>query len=100
MSQTMSTSELAFREVLQHLNGIITEENVTALRKSLRVHKLRKGWDREVGSLPTVGDTWSWWLGHLAHASVAVKFLAQAGVLGKDWDRDAQAAAFKGLGWS
>ena len=100
MSQSIPTVDPAFREVLENLNNVITEEHVEALRKCLRLRKLRKAWDREVGAMPTPGESWLWWLGHRGVASAAVRFLAEAGVLGANWNSDAQAAVFSRLGWT
>lgn len=86
-------------EILSDIDKKITERQVTALRTSMRLRKLRTEWDRTVGCLPTIGMSWSVWLGSLNHSLFALRLLADAGVLGTSWFAPARDRVAKINGW-
>lgn len=91
------------KEVLADLARKITEQDVKAVERSLKLRGLRDEWLRQCGSVPVIDMEWQEWFEALATRNIPVSpslaLLADAGVLGTAWFLPARDRVFDERGW-
>lgn len=93
-------------EVLMDLERKITQRDLDAIERSIRLRGLGPAWDLVTNRslwFPVIDESWGFWLQGLSLRSVsaqqALELLADAGVLGTAWSKAARDRVWEERGW-
>ncbi len=108
--ETIEIDDSEVIEVRDALAKQVTRRDLDALERSLNLRGLKAKWDRITTDAdgynlpPSLGHRWDSWFDELTSIGLTVTpvltLLADAGILGSNWNEDARELVWRVRGWT